>query len=63
MNLEGFLPVGFGVPLYLRPTNCTEVDNIIRSMKSSSAGGNFEDPILFNCTTINNFEDFVGLAL
>jgi len=38
-NFEQFLPAGIDVSLYLRPTNCTEVDNIVHRIKSSSAGG------------------------
>ena len=38
LNFEIFLPAGIDVSLYLRPTNCTEIDNV-RSMKSNLAGG------------------------
>ncbi|KAK2718438.1 hypothetical protein QYM36_005675, partial [Artemia franciscana] len=39
INFERFLPAFIDDSPYLRPTNCTKLDNIVRSMKPSSAGG------------------------
>ena len=61
INFERFLPAGIDLSHYLRPTNYTEVDNIVRSKNSNSSEGNKLNLKVKKIHFTNNFGRFCGI--